>query len=109
MAMVQLLVVIIGAIATISDGILVPAIAKTRVEAQGWLRRAQRAHRNMLESVALFETLVLVGARHRQGERDDPHRHRDLLLGAARLHGDLHRRRHLGSEAWSSASRWSGS
>ena len=59
LAMVQLLVVIVGAMATIPPGILA-GNRETPVEAKGWLGRAQRAHRNMLESVALFGILVLV-------------------------------------------------
>ena len=59
LTMVQLLVVIIGAMATIPTGILA-GNRETPVEAKGWLGRAQRAHRNMLESVALFGILVLV-------------------------------------------------
>jgi len=59
LTMVQLLVVIVGAMATIPTGVLA-GNRETPVEAQGWLGRAQRAHRNMLESVALFAILVLV-------------------------------------------------
>jgi uncharacterized MAPEG superfamily protein len=40
-----------------------PALAGNReapVEGRGWVGRAQRAHRNMLESLVLFAALVLV-------------------------------------------------
>ena len=33
---------------------------ETPIECTGWVGRAQRAHRNMLESLALFAILVLV-------------------------------------------------
>jgi uncharacterized MAPEG superfamily protein len=33
---------------------------ETAVEGRGWVGRAQRAHRNMLESLVLFAILVLV-------------------------------------------------
>jgi uncharacterized MAPEG superfamily protein len=59
LTMVQLLVVIIGASFTIP----LPVLAgnrETPVEGKGWLGRAQRAHRNILESLALFAILVLV-------------------------------------------------
>ena len=51
--------VIVGAMGTIPTGVLA-GNRETPVEAKGWLGRAQRAHRNMLESVALFGILVLV-------------------------------------------------
>ena len=33
---------------------------ETSIEGRGWVGRAQRAHRNMLESLVLFASLVLV-------------------------------------------------
>ncbi len=59
LTMVQLLVVIVGA----SFAIPLPILAgnrETAVEGKGWLGRAQRAHRNILESLVLFAILVLV-------------------------------------------------
>jgi uncharacterized MAPEG superfamily protein len=43
--------------------IALPVLAgnrETPVEGRGWVGRAQRAHRNMLESLVLFAALVLV-------------------------------------------------
>jgi uncharacterized MAPEG superfamily protein len=59
LTMVQLLVTIVGA----TTQIPMPVLAgnrETAVEGRGWVGRAQRAHRNMLESLALFAILVLV-------------------------------------------------
>jgi len=59
LTMAQLLIVIIGA----SVQIPLPVLAgnrETAVEGKGWLGRAQRAHRNILESLVLFAILVLV-------------------------------------------------
>lgn len=59
LTMVQLLIVIVGA----SFSIPLPVLAgnrETPVEGKGWLGRAQRAHRNILESLVLFAILVLV-------------------------------------------------
>ena len=59
LTMAQLLLVIVGATLQVP----LPVLAgnrETAVECRGWVGRAQRAHRNMLESVALFGILVLV-------------------------------------------------
>lgn len=59
LTMAQLLIVIVGATLQVP----LPVLAgnrETAVECRGWVGRAQRAHRNMLESVALFGILVLV-------------------------------------------------
>ena len=59
LTMAQLLLVIVGAMLQVP----LPVLAgnrETAVECRGWVGRAQRAHRNMLESVALFAILVLV-------------------------------------------------
>ena len=95
LTMVQLLVVIIGAMATIPTGILA-GNRETPVEAKGWLGRAQRAHRNMLESVALFGILVLVA--HVAGKANAMTAMGAAIYFWARLvyTDDLHRRHHLG-------------
>lgn len=59
LTMVQLLIVIGGATATIPLSVLA-GNRETTVEGQGWVGRAQRAHRNILESLVLFAILVLV-------------------------------------------------
>jgi uncharacterized MAPEG superfamily protein len=59
LTMAQLLIVIVGATMQIP----LPVLAgnrETAVEGRGWLGRAQRAHRNILESLVLFAILVLV-------------------------------------------------
>jgi uncharacterized MAPEG superfamily protein len=59
LTVVQMLVAVLGA--TLQVGL--PAIAGNREglpEATSWAGRAQRAHRNMLESLVVFATLVLV-------------------------------------------------
>jgi len=59
LTLVQLLVVIVGASFTIP----LPLLAgnrETPIEGKGWLGRAQRAHRNILETLVLFAILVLV-------------------------------------------------
>jgi len=59
LTMAQLLLVIVGATLQVP----LPVLAgnrETPVECLGWVGRAQRAHRNTLESVALFGILVLV-------------------------------------------------
>jgi uncharacterized MAPEG superfamily protein len=59
LTMAQLLVVIVGATLQVP----LPVLAgnrETAVECRGWVGRAQRAHRNILESLALFAILVLV-------------------------------------------------
>ena len=59
LALIQMLVALLAAIAQVGFTALVgnrenlPAFA-------GWAGRAQRAHRNMLESLTIFATLVLV-------------------------------------------------
>ncbi len=59
LTMVQLLIVIVGASFTIPLPILA-GNRETPVEGKGWLGRAQRAHRNILETLVLFAILVLV-------------------------------------------------
>jgi uncharacterized MAPEG superfamily protein len=59
LTIVQLLVAIAGAWTQFSMGTLV-GNRETPVEGKGWVGRAQRAHKNMLESLALFAALVLV-------------------------------------------------
>ena len=59
LAFVQMLVAVSGA--TLQVGL--PALAGNRealAPFSGWAGRAQRAHRNMLESLVLFAALVLV-------------------------------------------------
>src|SRR5437667_5700106 len=59
LALIQMLIALLGAIAQVGLAALVgnredlPAI-------DGWAGRAQRAHRNMLESLTIFAALVLV-------------------------------------------------
>jgi uncharacterized MAPEG superfamily protein len=59
LTIVQLLVVIVGAQTQFPMSVLAGNREKV-VEGQGWVGRAQRAHRNMLESLVLFAALVLV-------------------------------------------------
>lgn len=59
LTILQLLVAIIGATTQFSMPVLA-GNRETPVEGKGWVGRAQRAHRNMLESLVLFATLVLV-------------------------------------------------
>jgi uncharacterized MAPEG superfamily protein len=59
LTIVQVLVASSGAMTQIE----LPVLAGNReaaVEGRGWVGRAQRAHRNMLESLVLFTALVLV-------------------------------------------------
>jgi len=59
LTIVQVLVATSGAMTQIP----LPVLAgnrETSVEGRGWVGRAQRAHRNMLESLVLFASLVLV-------------------------------------------------
>jgi uncharacterized MAPEG superfamily protein len=59
LTILQLLVAIVGATTQFSP----PALAGNReppLEAKGWVGRAQRAHRNMLESLVPFAALVLI-------------------------------------------------
>jgi uncharacterized MAPEG superfamily protein len=59
LTIVQVLVASSGAMMQID----LPALAGNRdtpAEGRGWVGRAQRAHRNMLESLPLFAALVLV-------------------------------------------------
>jgi len=58
LTIVQLLVAIVGATTQFSMPVLA-GNRETAVEGRGWVGRAQRAHRNMLESLALFGILVL--------------------------------------------------
>jgi uncharacterized MAPEG superfamily protein len=59
LTMIQLLIVIGGASATVPLSVLA-GNRETPVEGLGWVGRAQRAHRNILESLVLFAILVLV-------------------------------------------------
>ncbi len=59
LTMIQLLIVIVGASLQIPLSVLA-GNRETPVEGRGWLGRAQRAHRNILESLVLFAILVLV-------------------------------------------------
>jgi len=59
LALVQMLVALGAAIAQIGFQPLV-GNRDTLPPLQGWAGRAQRAHRNMLESLAIFAALVLV-------------------------------------------------
>jgi len=59
LTIVQLLVAIVGATMQFPMPVLV-GNRETAVEGRGWVGRAQRAHRNMLESLVLFAVLVLV-------------------------------------------------
>jgi len=75
LTIVQLLVAIVGAMTQFA----LPVLAGNReaaVEGRGWVGRAQRAHRNMLESLVLFASLVLVA--HVSG-----HANATTALGAA--------------------------
>jgi uncharacterized MAPEG superfamily protein len=59
LTIVQLLVAVVGA----STQFAIPVLVGTRgaaIAGRGGVGRAQRAHRNMLESLALFAALVLV-------------------------------------------------
>lgn len=59
LTIVQLLVAVAGA----STQFPMPVLAgnrETAIEGRGWVGRAQRAHRNMLENLVLFAILVLV-------------------------------------------------
>jgi uncharacterized MAPEG superfamily protein len=59
LTLLQVLLASSGAITQIA----LPALAGNReepVEGRGWVGRAQRAHRNMLESLVLFAVLVIV-------------------------------------------------
>ncbi len=59
LAILQLLVVIIGAMTQVPLAVLA-GNRDTPVECRGWVGRAQRAHRNMLESLLPFAAIVLV-------------------------------------------------
>ncbi len=59
LTIVQLLAAIIGATMQFPIPQLV-GNRETALEGRGWVGRAQRAHRNMLESLVLFAALVLV-------------------------------------------------
>jgi uncharacterized MAPEG superfamily protein len=59
LAMLQLMIAIVGA----ATQVPLPVLAgnrETAIECRGWVGRAQRAHRNILESLVLFAILVLV-------------------------------------------------
>ena len=59
LTLAQLLVAIVGATSQFSLPVLV-GNRETAVEGKGWVGRAQRAHRNMLESLLPFAALVLL-------------------------------------------------
>jgi uncharacterized MAPEG superfamily protein len=68
LCVVQMIIAVAGA--TLQVGL--PRLAGNREpvpELTGWAGRAQRAHRNMLESVALFAALVIVA--HMAGLNND--------------------------------------
>jgi uncharacterized MAPEG superfamily protein len=74
LTIVQLLVALLGAMTQFS----LPALVGNRepaCEGRGWVGRAQRAHRNMLENLPLFAILVLVA--HAAGKENAT-----TLLGA---------------------------
>lgn len=57
----QMLIAVVGALLQVG----LPALTGNRegmTEIKGWAGRAQRAHRNMLESLPLFAILVIVAA-----------------------------------------------
>lgn len=56
---VQVLVAVLGANTQVSLATLV-ANREAAIDLTGWAGRAQRAHRNMLESLPLFIALVLI-------------------------------------------------
>jgi uncharacterized MAPEG superfamily protein len=59
LALIQMLVALLAAIAQVG---LVPLVGNraSLPALEGWAGRAQRAHRNMLESLTVFAALVLV-------------------------------------------------
>jgi uncharacterized MAPEG superfamily protein len=59
LALIQMLVALLAAIAQVG---LVPFVGnrESLPAFEGWAGRAQRAHRNMLESLTIFAALVLV-------------------------------------------------
>jgi len=59
LAIVQVLLTSVGAMTQFSPQALV-GNRETPVDGKGWVGRAQRAHRNLLESFAPFAALVLV-------------------------------------------------
>ncbi len=59
LTIVQLLVAVVGATMQFPMPVLV-GNREAAIEGRGWVGRAQRAHRNILESLVLFATLVLV-------------------------------------------------
>lgn len=58
LALVQVVVAIVGAATQFPMPVLV-GNRETPVDGKGWVGRAQRAHRNMLESLLLFAAVVL--------------------------------------------------
>jgi uncharacterized MAPEG superfamily protein len=65
LTIVQLLAAIVGGMTQFALPVLV-GNREPPVEGRGWAGRAQRAHRNMLESLVLFAALVLVA--HASGQ-----------------------------------------
>lgn len=59
LTIVQVLVASAGGMTQFSLPVLV-GNRETSIDGRGWVGRAQRAHRNMLESLVLFAALVLV-------------------------------------------------
>ena len=59
LALVQMLIALLGAIAQV--GVMALVGNRENLPAfDGWAGRAQRAHRNMLENLTIFAALVLV-------------------------------------------------
>ena len=59
LALIQMLIALLGAIAQVGLAALV-GNRENLTAIDGWAGRAQRAHRNMLESLTIFAALVLV-------------------------------------------------
>jgi uncharacterized MAPEG superfamily protein len=59
LAILQVLVSVVGAMTQFPLPVLV-GNREPAVEGRGWVGRAQRAHRNMIENLVLFAALVLV-------------------------------------------------
>jgi uncharacterized MAPEG superfamily protein len=61
LTIVQVVVASIGGMTQFSPGTLA-GNRETPVDGKGWVGRAQRAHRNMLESMVPFSALVLIAS-----------------------------------------------
>ena len=68
LTILQLLIAIAGTFTQYSIPVLV-GNREQAIEGKGWVGRAQRAHRNMLENLTLFAALVLVA--HVAGKAND--------------------------------------